>query len=170
MVQLATDLNECMPVCAPETLLGCAAAAGRGGMLTEQEMTFAERFLCDTSVSRLVAAMLFLQAKRLHTQRGGRAGAAAPRTRSSGRMRQPEPGTAGSSNAGGTNRDALVRTRLAVYCSSAQCADVLLTHCGSLSHSGCDCCLKQGHFAVTSLWAVLPQTLCGSACPALGPG
>jgi hypothetical protein len=44
--------------------------------------------LGDNAVSRLVASMLFVLLKQLHTKQGGKAGVTAPATRSSGRTRQ----------------------------------------------------------------------------------
>jgi hypothetical protein len=68
------------------------------GMLAGKQMTLTDQVLSDVAgtVSKLVAAMLFVQVKRLHTKQGGKAGVAAPRTRTSGRVKQGAPSASDS--------------------------------------------------------------------------
>lgn len=60
----------------------------RGGPTGLQETALAKQVLGSHTVSRLVAPMLFVMVKQLHTKQEGKAGVAAPATRSSGRTKQ----------------------------------------------------------------------------------
>lgn len=61
--------------------------------------------LSEPAVMQLVATMLFVQAKRLHTKLGGMSAAAPPATKQSGRASKKKSAQAGSSNgsSGGTS-------------------------------------------------------------------
>lgn len=50
--------------------------------------------LNSAAVSRLVLALLFVQAKQLHTKQAGKAGAAAPPTTRSGRVKKKQAAAA----------------------------------------------------------------------------